>query len=180
MGAVNRFPQGLLGLLQSQSTGQTTTESEDKLRLSLDMLPFYLAGTALKSANAVESVSARGTASQVDVPAGQTWLIVSVASTVTYVSNNDAVRCYPQLSGVPAIPGSVALPGAPVEIPLDRAEDSFAATISSAGDRVTFVWSPPSPLIVRAPIGFSTYIARLTVTSTLSVETGVAFYQLDL
>lgn len=179
MGAVNRFPQGLLGLLQSQSTGRTPNDANENLQLTLDMLPFYLAGSTLKASRAIDTGNTLGAYSDIEVPAGETWLIVSVASQITALAGGDSVTAWPQIGGVPPIPES-ASPTIPVECPITGLQFSFNWSANVVGDRYTNAWSPPTPLIVRAPVKFNTFVSKVAPVGNISIETIAVFYQLDV
>ena len=73
MSLINRFPQGLLGLLQTKSTGETPKEFEPRVQLGIEGLPFYLASVQLSLARVGETIGSTGEQfARVDIPAGQT------------------------------------------------------------------------------------------------------------
>ena len=171
MGAVNRFPQGLLGLLQAKTVGRTPSEAEDKLQFGLDLTPYYLSGISLSIAEASASASTIGTYATIEVPQGQTWMVYAIESRLTAVTAGDTGHIAPEMFN---IQGSTV--GGMI---FNETVLGFTFTAGIPGEiqsnKVVF----PAPIAVRSPIGFRSRGMRLGAVTTLLVETRVLYYQLD-
>lgn len=176
MSIVNRFPQGLLGLLQSKTTGQTPSEAEQKLQLSLDLLPFYLSGISLRAANQPEATNTTGVKALVSVPPAETWAVVAVSANALSLNAGDICNLQPVIENVP--PSETASTPFPFPIPIGSS-DTFQWSALVAGDNnaITHVFS--TPLIVRSPVQFGSLVNKIAPTTNVNVETRVLFYQLD-
>jgi len=83
MPAINRVPQGLLGLLDAKTQGETPKDSSGVLSPTIDLTPNYLANIPLQIALAVAGASSTigyKTASQVTVPAGELWYVFAASA----------------------------------------------------------------------------------------------------
>lgn len=176
MSVVNRYPQGLLALLESKTVGRTPSEVEEKLRISIDANPFYLSTVALRYASGFEATNTGGNiTAALDIPAGETWQVVAVHTQIDYVTTNDVALANPVILAPESATASTAGPSVGVAIGYDDKTNYLAA----AGESRQVPGFIPYPLILKAPVRFATNVTRIAATTVIQFTTGVLYYQLD-
>lgn len=171
MGAVNRYPQGLLGLLSAKTDGKTPDQASETLSPTLDLTPFYLSGISLSIAEASESGSTIGTFADIEVPTGETWMVYAIESRMTAVTAGDTGHVAPEMYNVQGtqVGGMI----------FNETVLGFAFTAGTSGEiqsnKVVF----PAPVVVRSPIAFRTRGMRLGAVTTVLLETRVLYYRLE-
>lgn len=86
MAQINRFPKGLLPLLDAKTMGRTPAETDPRLQFGLDLSQFYQFDIPLEdeAANSV-TVNAVGEYCRITVPNLQAWLVERISGTLTAV-----------------------------------------------------------------------------------------------
>lgn len=173
MSIINRFPQGLLGLLQSKTTGRSPQEIDPRTQLTIEGLPFYLASVQLSVARTDQAFATRGEQiARVPVPATETWLVIGVSSRAIAGSGGDSVSITPAITNAPG-------GGTNISVPIGDMGKGFFFTMAASGDGYAVTYTPPIPLIVRAPVEFCTIVTREANIGTPILRTEVLYYQLD-
>lgn len=180
MGAVNRFAQGLLGLLQTKSLGRLPSEASDLLQLTVDATPFYMAGLSMVAARATQTVGASfiGQGALLEVPAGETWAVIAIDSRFNHDTGGEFSRVVPEIAQIPFSPtaSDVSTPLNVALSPYHMLDTELALGVATdEGAGILF----PQPLIVRAPVIFASRVCEIVTASSNVLSTTVAYYQLD-
>jgi len=176
-GSVNRFPQGLLGLLEAKQNGATPDQSEDRLQFGLDLLPFYLSGGGLKLAKENENgvPPLLQTYATVEIPVSEVWAVMGVACSVIIIGPGELCTATAIIGNIPTFTESGLAD--PSEFVLNNVP-GFQATTLVGGARRTYSSWFSTPLIVRSPTNFSTRVTDVASASA-SFETQVLYYRLE-
>lgn len=155
---IQQYPFGFLATLNAKSTGETPTETEQRLRLSMEMLPYYLASIPIQSAgssNAAASVA--GNSTNVQIPQGEAWQVIAAKASI--------------VGGTAGQPGSVGFSIGPP----DGSNACVVAyqpplTIIAATQVIEAPWGAPAPVIFGPGTLFYGVLEASTTALTLSVR----------
>jgi hypothetical protein len=128
---IQRYPQGLLALLDAKSTGVTPVETLDKVQPGIDLNEFYFASIESTGAQAAQlGVSGVNTMyAIVTVPQGEFWKVLGVNATLTNAS-----------AAIATISGSVAVGNAVARVSVAKFVNE---PLAAAADIVYAAWNPP-------------------------------------
>lgn len=149
-GAINRFPQGLLALLDLKTRGENPNQLGNTVQAGVDLLPFYELGQGWRwSSNAALGVALNAVA-PVLVPNDEVWLIRLAFIKVTAVA---AGSWSGHLSGGPVSSLANILPLTSAGIGLGTG--SF--TPSATGQTFVQIFEPKMPMLVGPGWGFYSF-----------------------
>lgn len=176
MGMVNRFPRGLLGLLEAKTTGETPSETENKLQLGVDIGPYYLSTVALRYATAQTASNAiDDQVGTVEIPAGETWQVIGVTTEILFNNNNDVAIALPTI----VAPKNDGVQVLGTEESIGIANHDAVNLLMGPNETRSIAMQFPYPLICKAPIKFATRIERIGTVGVINFRTFVYYYQLD-
>lgn len=177
MGQVNRYPQGLLGLLQAKQLGATPAQSAPNLQYGIDLEKYYLSGSGLYITT--ESYSGAVTVGDqyatITIPDGQTWAVLGVAAVATYVNASDQARMFPAISSIREDVSGSLTDGA--MLLGDSAQ--FNTTAAGGGESIAAGYWFAQPIIMRPPGKFAVFIGKAILVAGIGVETQVIHYILE-
>lgn len=166
MGAINRIPEGLLGLLSSKTDGVNPKFLSESVAPVLNMEPFYFADQASHDTVAFAQ-GAVGNGANIVVPAAQVWLLFAMDLEWIGAGIGQTIDTVVSLQ---SIPGAVSSLSAVV---------IFAPgpkTAAAIGDIVTSskVYDRPLPLAPGSTIRANVNATSLASNGTLNI----LFYRL--
>jgi hypothetical protein len=147
---INRFPEGLLALLDLKSRGNTPSDLSDVVQPGLDMLPFYELGQQLQWVNANAAAAVGPAVAPVTVPDGEVWLVRQATLTIEALAGG---TLYGALVSGPA--NTFAQYQAIARLP-----NPWTATAVAQGDVLT--WQPQTPFLARSGYVFAARFFSIT------------------
>lgn len=162
---INRFPDGLLALLDLKSRGNTPAILADTVSPTIDMLGFYELGETLGWSQNAGTLSSGNTVAPVTVPAGEVWLVRQAALKIQALGAGQ-VAAY--LTGGPA--NTIGQTEPLVAMGPATGVYNFSATGLAASCILT--WQPQWPLLMRSGWVFAAFTDTLTgggFTASVSV-----------
>ena len=121
MSAINRVPQGLLALLGIKQLGRNPNQLAETSQPIVDVTQMYASEKGWLTAEAASPAGAILSSNQyapIEIPAGESWYVYNVTTTVFIVSVNSAFNCGPALT----------MPDAQQRIPYVLADPEFLYT----------------------------------------------------
>lgn len=131
MSKINSPPIGLQSLLGSKNFGENPDDLGQQVRPVVDMLPFW-ASQRLRFLNAKTNSSGQQSVVEIQVPLGETWMILSVAFDVEMLAAADDMN------------SKIALDETNTGVDWYTVASNFFMNVSSMnGQFFTTMWNPP-------------------------------------
>lgn len=147
MNEINRFPDGLLALLDLKTRGQTPNSLNQVVAPGLDMLPFYELGQGMDWVQNAGNTAALNATAPVIVPAGEIWLVRQA-----YIKLQ-ALAVATISAQLTAGPGNNLL-NLRALASMDAGVGQFQFTPSAIGQTCVLNWQPSVPFLARPGWGF--------------------------
>lgn len=96
---ISRRPAGLLDLLLAQQQGKNPADLLESVQPILDMVPFYNTDR-LTDSNQAFGATAVGGGTNIEVPAGEYWRMISAGIFVTFATVNQEIKVSLALSQI--------------------------------------------------------------------------------
>jgi hypothetical protein len=148
---INRFPEGLLALLDLKTRGQAPGLLSDTVNGELPMLPFYELGQVARWYNVFGNAVAGSANIFLQVPAGEVWLVRALNLRVTCTAAGayaGALLAYAIGDGAGVQPGAVRS--------TSELGDGGAGLLTMAtGQIIDLPWQPSQPLLAGPGTNFS-------------------------
>lgn len=156
-----RYPFGLLSLLDAKSTGQAPTRIEDKVQPSMDLVTFFLGSITLTNKGSDQvgvAITANTAYALLTIPAGEAWQIVAATAVVNNASG-----------AVAALTGTLNL-GAPDGSGNTPVAAFVAQAMPNASKYLHAIWLPSQPQIYGPGTSLSVVLSETIAVTTLDTH----------